>query len=102
VQIDNFHYTKASVMKVLQCCTIYKPPVLVFLDETGTDRRDAMRRFGYSYSLRGKPARTHKMLVRGKHLTAIAAICVEGILCCKIVEGSDACPGMIMGFEVCG
>ena len=54
--------------------SIYKPPMLVFLDENGTDRRDAMRRFGYSYSLRGKPARTHKLLVRGKHLTAIAAI----------------------------
>ena len=66
--------------------SIYKPPMLVFLDETGTDRRDAMRRFGYS--LRGKPARTHKLLVRGKHLTAIAVICVERILCCKVVEGS--------------
>ena len=60
--------------------------MLVFLDETGTDRRDAMHRFGYS--LRGKPARTHKLLVRGKHLTAIAVICVERILCCKVVEGS--------------
>ena len=28
--------------------SIYKPPMLVFIDETGTDRRDAMRRFGYS------------------------------------------------------
>ena len=60
--------------------------MLVFIDETGTDRRDAMRRFGYS--LRGQPAKTHKLLVRGKHITAIVAICVEGILACKIVEES--------------
>ena len=34
---------------------IYKPEMLVFIDETGSDRRDVMRRFGYS--LRGKPVR---------------------------------------------
>ena len=31
------------------------PELLVFVDETGTDRRDSMRRFGYS--VRGKPAK---------------------------------------------
>ena len=60
--------------------------MLVFIGETGTDRRDAMRRFGCS--LRGQPAKTHKLLVREKHITAIVAICVEGVLAYKIVEGS--------------
>lgn len=32
---------------------IYKPDMLVFVDESGADRKDAMRRFGYS--LRGRP-----------------------------------------------
>ena len=27
---------------------LYKPSMLVFVDETGTDRRDSLRRFGYS------------------------------------------------------
>lgn len=35
--------------------SLYKPDMLIFLDETGTDRRDALRK--YSYSLRGKPAK---------------------------------------------
>ena len=38
--------------------------MLVFVDETGTDRRDCMRRFGYS--LRGRPAVSQKLLLRGQ------------------------------------
>ncbi len=32
--------------------TLYTPNMFVFVDETGSDRRDGMRRFGYA--LRGK------------------------------------------------
>ena len=32
-------------------CELYSPEMLIFVDETGCDRRDAMRKFGYS--LRG-------------------------------------------------
>ena len=58
--------------------------LVFFIDET--DRRDAMRGFGYS--LRGQPVKTHKLLVRGKHAITIVAISVGGVLACKIVEGS--------------
>ena len=61
--------------------SVYNPEMYVFVDETGSDRRDAMRRFGYS--LRGKPAKSQKLFVR-----AIGAICSEGVLDCKVVEGS--------------
>ena len=37
--------------KFLIDCSAYEPEMLVFVDETGCDRRSAMRRFGYS--LRG-------------------------------------------------
>jgi transposase len=66
--------------------SVYKPEMFVFLDETGSDRRDAMRRFGYS--LRGRPAKSQKLLHRGRHISAISAICSEGVLNCKVVEGS--------------
>ena len=59
--------------------SIYKPEMLVFIDET-------MRRSGYS--LRGKPARVLKLLNRGKHLTAVAAMTSDGILDCKITDES--------------
>ena len=32
---------------------VYKADMFIFLDETGTDRRDVLRR--HAYSLRGKP-----------------------------------------------
>ena len=51
---------------------IYKADMLVFVDESGTDRRDAMRRFGYS--LRGGPCIAKSLLVRGKRVSAIAAL----------------------------
>ena len=56
--------------------------MLVFIDEAGSDRQDTMGKFGYS--LRGKLA---KALRRGKHLAAIAALNLEGILDCSLVTG---------------
>ena len=47
------------------------PEMLVFVDETGADRRDCMRHFGYS--LRCRPAISHRLLVRGQRgVSAIA------------------------------
>ena len=42
------------------------PDMLVLVDETGTDRRDCMRQF--EYSLRGRPAVTQELHVRGQLL----------------------------------
>ena len=66
--------------------TVYNPEMFIFLDETGSDKRDAHRR--YAYSWRGKPARIHKLLVRGQHMNAIAFMSVDGLLDCHIEEGS--------------
>ena len=66
--------------------TAYSPEMLIFLDETGFDRRNVLRR--YAYSFRGKPAKCHKLLVRGKHLNAIAFMSVHGIIDCHIETGS--------------
>ncbi len=65
--------------------SVYKPEMLIFLDEIGCDRRNVLRR--YAYSLRGKPAKSHKLLVRGKHLNAITFMSVSGILDCHIESG---------------
>lgn len=62
------------------------PEFLVFVDETGTDRRDSMRRFGYS--MQGKPARAQKLLWRGEHVTAISALSLTGILDCYTTRGT--------------
>ena len=68
--------------------TIYKghPEMLVFVDEMGSDKRDTMRKF--AYSLRGKPAFSKKLLVRGQRVSAIAAISCAGLLDCYTVTES--------------
>jgi len=43
--------------------------ILAFVDETGADRRNCLRRFGYS--LREKPAVSKKLLVHGQRVSAI-------------------------------
>jgi hypothetical protein len=40
---------------------LYDPNLLVFVDETGSNRKDAMRKFGYS--LRGQRCIAKKLLV---------------------------------------
>ena len=43
--------------------SVYDSSMLVFLDETGCKRKDVMRKFGYS--LRGYPAESVRLLVKG-------------------------------------
>ena len=65
---------------------LYNTEMFIFLDETGSDRRDARRKFGYS--LRGKPAVSNKLLIRGQHLSTIACISVQGLLECEAVDST--------------
>ena len=66
--------------------SIYEPEMLIFLDETGSDRRNTIRRHGYS--LRGKPLESHELLVRGERISAIAFMSMSGMLDCKTVKHS--------------
>ena len=63
--------------------SIYEPEMLIFLDETGSDRRNTIRRHGYS--LQGKPLVSHELLVRGERISAIAFM---SMLNCKTVKHS--------------
>ena len=65
--------------------SIYTPDMLVFLDETGSDRRDSLRKYGYS--LRGMPATSRKLLVRGERVSTIAFMSVCGLLDLKVITG---------------
>ena len=66
---------------------LYTQDMLVFVDETGSDRRDAMRKFGYS--LRGQRCVAKRLLVRGERVSAIATISIDGILDYKFVRGTN-------------
>ena len=58
--------------------SLYSPDMFVFIDETGADRRNSLRKYGYS--LRGKPITMEALLVRGERVTAIACMTINGIL----------------------
>ena len=64
---------------------LYNKDMLVFVDESGADRRDSLRKFGYS--LRGKRTMSRKLLYRGRHVSTIAALSVSGMLDYRFVDG---------------
>ena len=58
--------------------SLYSPDMFIFIDETGADKRNSLRKYGYS--LRGKPVTTKSLLVRGERVSAIACMSMNGIL----------------------
>ena len=46
--------------------SLYECHMLVLVDETGSDCRDALRKYGYSQ--RGKPQRSYSFLARGERI----------------------------------
>ena len=58
-------------------CFFFLSEMLVFVDETGADHRNAIGKYGYS--LRGKPMCNQTMLVHGERISAIACIAVDGL-----------------------
>ena len=59
---------------------------LLFVDEIGTNGKDAVRTYGYS--LRGKSLKAPKLLVRIEHISCIVAMSVQGIVAIKIARDS--------------
>ena len=58
--------------------SLYSPDMFIFIDETGADKRNSLRKYGYG--LRGKPATTKSLLVWGERVSAIACMSMNGIL----------------------
>ena len=50
----------------------YPREFIVWVDETGSDRRDQLRKFGYS--IRGEPATCKRLLVRGTRVSAVVGM----------------------------
>ena len=66
--------------------SLYPRQTLLFVDETGTDGRDTMRKYGYS--LRRKPLKVQKLFVRGERISCIVAMSIEGIVAIKVAINS--------------
>ena len=80
---------------------LYDPSMLVFVDETGTDMRDNLRKYGYS--ARGKPIVSHKLPLHGQRVSAIVAMTSTGILDYKLSQDtvdSDEFKDFIEGLQL--
>ena len=58
----------------------------VWVDETGSDARNYMRRFGFS--LGGMRAVCHHIIVHGERISAVAAISSDGLTAMKLKKGT--------------
>ena len=81
LQRDEFHRHKFTVD-----VSAYETDMLIFLDETGGDRRNAVRKRGYS--MRGIPLKKHTLLVRGERVSAIAIMSLSGMIDVSISTGT--------------
>ena len=66
--------------------SIFDPNMLVFIDETGCQRRNAIRRYGYG--LRGITPVQHQLFIHGKHISGIGVLSTRGMEDAYLVEGS--------------
>lgn len=60
--------------------------MIVWLDETGSDKRSERRKFGYH--LRGMTPRVYKLNIRGKRISSIAIMSTRGIEDVAIYQGN--------------
>jgi transposase len=66
--------------------SMYDPEMFLWIDETGCDKRNCTRKYGYS--LRGIPPCDHRLLVRGTRYSALPIMSLQGIHDVQIVEGT--------------
>ena len=62
---------------------LYNRKQFVWLDETGCDNCDTMRRYGYA--IRGLTPHCHRLLVRGARISVIAS---DGLVAYECTQGT--------------
>ena len=65
--------------------SLYKLEMLIFIDESGSNDRDTLRKYGYS--IRGKPPRSLKLLVYGEWVSVITALSNDSVETLRVVRG---------------
>ena len=64
--------------------SVYSTNMFVFVDKTGADRNNSLRKHGFS--IRGKPAINITLLIRGERVSTIACMSVNGALDVKTLK----------------
>jgi len=66
-------------------CSALGKHQFVWVDETGCDKRDHIRKYGYSF--RGIPPVSQRLLVRGERVNAILALSMKGVIAFSTMTG---------------
>ena len=67
-------------------CHMFSTDKFIWIDETGTDKRDQLRKPGYS--LRGTTPVQHTFIARGIRVHSIAAMCHNGIVAIELINST--------------
>lgn len=86
LQIRALQQDEFQRQKYISDVSLLSSHMFIFVDETGADRRNLVRKYGYS--LRGKPLQSQQLLIRGERVSAIACISVAGLLDVKMSRGT--------------
>ena len=80
-------YQQASFDANISC---YPKEMLVWVDESGCEKRDLLRKYGYAF--RGIRAECKRLLARGTRISAIAAMCWDrGLIDVEMTANSVDC-----------
>ena len=66
--------------------SVYTTDIFIFIDKTGSDARNKLRKYGYS--IRGIPAKNQTFLVRGERISAIVCTSTAGLVDVKTIRGT--------------
>ena len=65
-------------------CLLFNPDQFVFIDETGSDARNHIRKYGYA--TRGMTPQCKRMLSRGQRVNAIAGMSTDGVVAVEVTK----------------
>lgn len=63
-------------------CSLFDPNMFVWIDETGSDSKINIRKYGYAP--RGVTPETHRKLIRGHRVNAMAAFSLSGVVALEL------------------
>ena len=86
IQHIDVHRSDECRAKFMSDVTIYDPSMLLWIDESGCDKRNSLRK--RAYSMKGMTPKDHRLLVRGKRFSAIPVMSTEGIHDVYLFEGN--------------
>ena len=77
IQHIDVHRSGESRATFMAEVSMYDPTMLVWIDESGFDKRNSLRK--YAYSIKGLTPRDQRLMVRGTCYSAIPVMSTEGI-----------------------